>query len=370
MKDTHKRFYLSELCVEITGHCLMNCIHCSTFHEEGCNTTTKFTPTNKLKEIIKEFKQLGGKIIELSGGEPLLHPQLTDIIKEAKNSGLEVRLYTSGLIQNKKLEIVAISKKLAEDLLKSGLDKIIFNLQGPNPEIHELVTRTPGSFSKLVESIKNVKALGLWVGTHFVPLRYNWTYLEDVINFCINNHVDELALLRFVPQGRGQLHKKQIQLDAYEFNKFLKITARLYEKYKDKLSIRIGCPLGFVSIYNREIEHKTCKAGRSTCYIDFKGNVLPCPGFKHIEEHIAGNIYDNSLENIWNNSLVFFKFRKFDSKTINGMCRNCEEFHWCKGGCLAQRVRAYARIYMAPDPGCPKLLEKERGVSFPQKSAL
>ena len=115
---------LNELCIEITGRCLMNCMHCSSL---SSSFNQQEISLNKFKSLLKDAKLLGTQIVELSGGEPLLHSQINNIIKEAKRD-YEVHLYTSGFIGEKNLS--GISQSQLSSFSELGLDKIIFNLQG------------------------------------------------------------------------------------------------------------------------------------------------------------------------------------------------------------------------------------------------
>jgi MoaA/NifB/PqqE/SkfB family radical SAM enzyme len=138
---------LKELCLEIISSCPMQCIHCS--NENSLSQKIEFY---KIKSIIDEFIYLGGKILEISGGEPLEHPDILGIIRYAKIKDLEVRLYTSGLVSQRD-DFVSINNKLAICLKKSGLDRIIFNIEGSNSTTHELVTGLNGSYKKAMGSI-------------------------------------------------------------------------------------------------------------------------------------------------------------------------------------------------------------------------
>ena len=195
---------INELCLEITGACPMACVHCSSFNiGDNRFDMSKLMLSDKVEKTISDFAALGGEVLEISGGEPLLHPNLTDFIEFAKVKGLEVRLYTSGLVGLYSKGISPISREFARKLRGHGLDKMLFNLQGGKAETHERITKTPGSFSIVQQSIRNSKAEFLWVGIHFVPMKPNYRDLYDVIFLCRDLGVDRIGILRFVPQGFG-----------------------------------------------------------------------------------------------------------------------------------------------------------------------
>lgn len=353
---------LIELCLEITNRCIMNCLHCSTA-VPGCEGHVDELTFKEIKSIIFDFHALGGKILEISGGEPTLHGNLLDIVALAKSKGLETRLYTCGVSYKGKCRPLSVT--LLKKLRSRGLDKIIFNLQGADSKIHDLITRKPGSFNALCETILRAKKLGFWVGTHFVPMQPNAGSFEDVLKLAIKLGIDEVALLRFVPQGRGEINRAILKLQKNNLWEFLRVVAQLMEKYGDRLKIRAGCPLDFLGFIDETVKLSACKAGKSTCSITPSGDVIPCPGFKHFPEFVAGNIRDKNLTFIWSTSKVFRKFQEIDYQNIS-FCSECAKSDICKGRCPAQRVRHHGHLEIGPDPDCLGIFKVKIGPEIEQ----
>jgi radical SAM protein with 4Fe4S-binding SPASM domain len=92
-----------------------------------------------------------------------------------------------------------------------------------------------------------------------------------------------------------------------------------------------------------------CSAGISQVLVSFDGNVYPCPYIRSIS---AGNIREDSLQEIWKNKKVFAPLRQFDQKKIKGKCGNCP-YHLtaCSGGCRGMAVAGHNDLY-AEDPYC------------------
>ncbi|MFZ5997446.1 MAG: radical SAM/SPASM domain-containing protein [Nitrospirota bacterium] len=336
-------FALDELCIEIAGKCLMQCRHCSS----SCNSSnTSILTYDQILTIIEEAHLLGTKTLEISGGEPLLHPRILDIIAQAKRY-FEVRLYTSGYLGNNK----GIPPALASSLADLGLDRIIFNVQGSSAEIHELITMTPGSFESVLSSISQSKSLGLWTGVHFVPMLPNYKEIGALSRLCSNLKVNELAILRFVNQGRGRLNSNQVELSADDFHSLILDVVQTKNKH-DYLQVRTGCPMNFCSLVDKNIKPVKCKAGITTLLIGFDGKVVPCPAFKQGIGYMLGNINDSTLTDIWNRSEKLNQLRSFDYRKIRG-CSGCSNLDFCQGRCMAQRFYATGSIYEGPDPLCP-----------------
>ncbi|RJR30445.1 MAG: radical SAM protein [Desulfobacteraceae bacterium] len=349
---TLMRFILEEMCLEVTNSCTMECKHCSSSSIKVGKGIPNHMPITVVNRIVQEFADSGGKILQISGGEPLVYPYLRELCKHARDLRLEVRLYTSGIRCDDGMHLKEIVKSQIEDLRSQGVERIVFNLEGSTPTTHERVTGVKGSHQLVLNGIRNAKKAGMWTGVHFVPMKPNAREFPSVIQLCDSLGVDEVAILRFVPQGRGKENQSYLELAPKEFNMFLKSILHLKNEYPE-MNIRAGCPMDFLSFYDHRIKPHHCKAGLSTCVISPQGDVLPCPGFKNSSVFRAGNIYRESLADIWTRG--FESLRGLDISSIE-YCRNCSRLDICEARCAAQRYLSHGSIFIGPDPGCPRLL--------------
>jgi len=308
---------------------------------------------DQIKRILDQLSSLGGEILEVSGGEPLMHPRLTQIIKYAEESNLETVLYTSGNVLDSQGKIASLGTAVAEKLRRSSLQRIVFNLQGAFPRTHETITRVEGSFDNAVKAIRIVKSLGFWVGVHFVPMKPNFKEFKSLLQLCHKLEVDEIGILRFVPQGRGQINRVLLELSTEEFKEFNMALSRSTFEYGN-INIRVGRPIDFRNLFDSSFVKPLCDAGISRCTITPSGAVVPCPAFKQESRYVAGNLSKDSLVDIWNESSVWQQFRYFDITRLGEPCRGCQHLQQCRGGCSAQRILKYKDLYAAPDPSCFK----------------
>ena len=100
----------------------MSCIHCSSFNGFISKEDDEMNLSG-VKKIIDEFVKTGGTVLEISGGEPLMHSKLLEIISYANKKHLETILYTSGLIFQHPYVIRPITISLARKFRKAGLKK-------------------------------------------------------------------------------------------------------------------------------------------------------------------------------------------------------------------------------------------------------
>lgn len=329
--------------VEITGKCLLSCLHCSVYDP---SFKDREMDLDDFKKIVDSFASLGGETLHISGGEPLSHAHLFEMIKYVKDSYLEVRLFSCGIIDDIPPHVTA------EELAKLKVDKISVSLQGSNANTHDIITRKQGSFQKTVNFIKNLVKQGLYTKINFVPMKLNFEEIEDLIEYAVELGANEVNVLRFVPQGRGVIHRETLILTKDEFSALVEFVTQ--QRGRNDIRVNVGTPFDFCFLFNQSYNPKQCTAGINECVIKLNGDVIPCPAYTDLEEYIAGNVFDSSLKDVWINSKVFDRIRKYEYKRIRGTCTRCQHFDICEGRCPAQRILEYGDIYQGPDPFCPK----------------
>lgn len=334
---------LEELTLELTQKCYQHCLYCSSNSSLLDDTQLPF---ETVERVLDDFYFLGGRVVELSGGEPLLYERIYKTVDFAARKGLKIHLFTCACIPNERIDLNRLEK----------VDRFYVNLQAPSKEIHDYLVQTPGSFDRTIEFIRDCKRRGKWVGTHLVPLGPNIDEIHEYMELAKLLKLDNVSLLRFVEQGRGK--KSIFSLNNDEILHLFSII----EKYKETKSFdfKIGCPLDFGFIYRRSRTAIPCRSGISRCVIRPNGNVIPCPAFKDSTEFVAGNVHTSSLIDIWNTSRILRKIRSFSHRRLRGPCRNCPFLNTCKGRCHAQRSRFNGDLYLGPDPYCPLALTRGR----------
>jgi len=237
--------------------------------------------------------------------------------------------------------------------------KIIFSLHGPK-KVHDEQMGIEGSFDELMRVIRDCKKEEIYISLHCVPSGHNYNELLNTIDIAAEAGADEIAFLRFVPQGRGLENISMFKWGQMEFliaNRQL-LFATLFRK---DIKIRIGEPMDFLFLLNEEMQKKVCDGGMGKILIRPDGDAHVCPAWKELPEWKAGNIRQTSLIEIWENASTYKKFRKYYEQLVPLIekCKACEYIIKCKGGCTAQRILECKDMYGAPDPLCfVDLIEK------------
>ncbi len=279
-----KKLILNDLCIEILQKCPNKCIYCSSNSDLTKETIIDFETLKNTISFLSRKCDINE--ISLSGGEPLLHKDIYKIVEFCAKNALKTTIYTSGVLFDEKFhEIYKENYKLLE---KAGLNKIVFDLQTVNEEIYDKLMGTEGNLQFAKSSIQNAEKFTFEKSIHFIPNKLNYLQFDKVLEFAEKSGVNELRVLRFVPQGRGRENVEQLLLNEEELRKFIKNI----EKIKPKTTkIRVGIPL-------LENSSHICTAGNDKLHIRFDGQILPCPAFKDInvediENFKSINIYNN-----------------------------------------------------------------------------
>ena len=328
---------VKDLCFEIIEKCPNNCRFCSSnsnIHKQKIISYTDF------KRVIDYFVQQGGiEELSLSGGEPFLHPNIKEMICYAKSLGIRTVVFTSGIKRNqgispeqieqlqneqeqkiKEVEenepwnnrlkenikkyynqlinqtgFAPITKQELAYLKELGLDKIVFDFQAYEHETDEyLMGRDRKKHCCLLDSMLNAASVDITTDVHFIPMKPNYKEFPDILELLAIAGIKNISILRFVPQGRGNINKENLVLSPEELQEFLEIVERYKNKYN--VNIRIGIPL------LGENNHK-CNAGLEKLDIKFDGTILPCPAFKELSPEIMKkfgikhySIYENLEE--------------------------------------------------------------------------
>lgn len=264
--------------LQVTTRCQANCIHCSAARHKRAGELE--LTTDQWKRVIRESEKLGVVSVVFTGGEPLLRPDIYELIEWVDKDEAVALMFCNGLLLND--ENV---KKLAG----AGLHCIHVSIDSPDPQAHDEMRRVPGSFNKAVEGLKRCKDAGMMVGisTYATPERLHNGQVVEVIELAKSIGVDEVTVFDVVPTGR-LLHEDRKHLLSNEDKDEL---CRLEDKYNE------GHPLPQV-ITQAHVNGPTgvgCYAGWCQFYMTAYGEMAPCD-FTPLN---FGNAKEESVKAIW-----------------------------------------------------------------------
>ncbi|MGD0856791.1 MAG: radical SAM protein [Dehalococcoidia bacterium] len=334
---------LKELKVEINRDCPLQCLHCSS---NGVAGAPEQFSLKEIIPVINQFAEMGGENICISGGEPLRYPDLAAVLRKCREFNLNTSLYTSGISDGGN-KCTVISNGMVELLVENRV-KMIFSIHGAHKRTHEVLTQIGGSFDATIQAIKKAVRAKLEVEAHVVPTALNYRELEDAVNLLASMKVNKLSLLRFVPQGRGYLNRKLLQLNKDQTLELNRKLSEIRKKYPIS-NIRTGAPYNILCP-NIAAE---CAVGISGLTVGPDGKVSPCDAFKQFTVLCDdNNIKKRALSEIWHNSNFLKEVRDTKKTEQESSCSYCDLYHNCRSGCLAQKAIYHGKLVNGPDPEC------------------
>ncbi|MEI6627012.1 MAG: radical SAM protein [bacterium] len=336
---------------EVTQRCNLCCIHCRA-------DSSPQTPEHNLikgadiARLMSELKNLDCPTLALTGGEPLLRPDIVEIVKEATKYGIKTRIQSNSLL---------LTKDLAKSLKEAGLYSFGVGLDGSRPEINDKIRNLNGAFEKATASIKLLKQLKIRVHVEFTMTRINKDDLSSTLDLLEKLGVDTFLARAAIFTGRANEKNPVFVLTPLEYKKVLEDLS--LEKQKRKINILINCQDPLYHLVDKTITDKLkefgdiysgkiisgCTAGQNMIHIRYDGGVGVCTFLQNVT---LGNFYNDSLVNIWNNRIKVPEVAQLLSKKYSGKCGSCCDKFIC-GGCRA-RALSINHDLMAADPYCWK----------------
>ena len=325
------------LTLMITEACNLGCPHCLL----NCKNLDA-VPVQKeiIVNIIDEFSDLGGEVIFVTGGEPLSHPDWTDILDHACNSTAlsEVILQTNGAMVN--AEDIEKLKSLTSEKLK-----IQVSLDGATPEINDLI-RGKGNFKATVSALKNIVNAGMGekVKIAFTEMKHNYDEIPEILKFADVLGVGQFTAGTLVKGGRAK-NIDWIKLpDKFQVRSLV----RLYES--DPAFKALYDKLGNISAiewYNgKDMPSDYVCNCISMPFINASGKMFPC--VMNLDDDLAvDNVHEEGMKRSilkglgkWSGLPQLDKER---SESL-GKCQDCDGREHCRGGCIgrAQAVNGEA----------------------------
>lgn len=306
---------------ECTRRCNFNCIHCySSSNNESKEGELKLS---QVKTLIRELGAMGAEFLSIGGGEPLLYPHIIEVVKYATKNSVSVEISTNASL---------VTDNIISSLKKAGLKFIQVSIDGASGSTFSKI-RKGGDFSAVTKNIEKLSKHFI-VSTCMVVNKLNYEEIEDVIDLSIKLGAKFFRIIPFMEVGRAS-NMGKLQLEKNEFQNIYRMIIDKRKKIDGKFFIQLNENLVVPNRKNiswMPDNHYGCSAGRTTCGIDSYGNVYPC-SYMVFDSLICGNVKNESLAKIWENSLIMKKIRTISS--IKGKCRGCKYLDLCRGGCRA-----------------------------------
>ncbi len=338
---------------EVTRRCNMHCQHC---RAGACDRDYPGElSTQECRRVLDNISSFSSPIIILTGGEPMLRPDIYEIASYGSSQGLRMVMAPCGYL----VDDGSVAK-----MKESGIECISLSIDGASAESHDAFRATEGAFDRVRAAAVTARDGGLDFQINTTITRGNLAELPAIMELARELGAVTFNPFLLVPTGRGEaLADQELSADQYEST-----LTYLAGCDSEGMAVRVTCGPHFQRITRQlgngrqgsghpgggKVQGAGCMGGKSFAFISHVGRVQIC-GFL---EESAGELKENGFdfESVWRDSEFFRKIRDVDS--YSGKCGYCEYRKVC-GGC---RARAWAADgdWLGSEPYCSYEPEKKR----------
>ena len=267
----------------ITSSCPFSCIYCG---QAGENTISPVSHMSleTIMDIVPYLKNAGITKVRLTGGEPLIHPQIGDIIRFLSESGFYVLINTNGLLVEDKID--ALMRTASNVHFAVSLDTL-------KSKRFDKISRTKNNFDKVIRGVKLLKKYGYLMRINMVVGSFNVDEVFDMISFCSELNCDlKLQEVASVPYPNSEwedihedlslledkLSQKAEMFYMHEYSRSFGIPVKVYKIEGVMVTLKA---MKFGSRYDlnsicKDCSHYPCHEGLYDVYVLADGSIATC----------------------------------------------------------------------------------------------
>jgi radical SAM protein len=344
---------------EVTRACALACVHCRA--EAQPRRDPLELTTDEGRRLIDQVVAIGRPILVLTGGDPLMRPDIYDLAAYGVGRGLRVALSPSATRR--------VTRAALRRVKEIGVSMIHISLDGADAAVHDAFRGVRGSFARTEAILRDVVDLGLPLQVGTTVTRHNAETLPAIAERVAAAGAAMWSVFFLVPTGRGRAsdmisaaeHERVLRwLHAHSQSAPYRVRTTAAPHFRRVVIQALrqehgagdgGEPprweatgAGYAFRAGRAPAERGVNDGDGFCFISHRGDVCPS-GFLQLP---AGNVRERSLAEIYREAPLFRALR--DRALLTGRCGRCPY----RGVCGGSRARAYALTgdYLAEDPAC------------------
>ena len=288
--------------VDLTYRCNERCVHCYLDHEDHGEMTTP-----EIKHLFDELAEAGVFFLIMSGGEILLRKDFFEILEYARALRFCVKLKTNAVL---------IRERQADRMRSLGVHSVQISIYSHRPEVHDAITKVPGSLKRSVDAIRFLKAQGLNVTIANVLMMQNMQDYPGVKALAGELGVESTLDPTITPKMDGDRSLLALNVD----------NAALRQVFRDESLV--GNVEEFCAPPKKadddDLDLLPCSAGHTACYVSPYGDVYPCVQFPLP----SGNVRRTRFLDIWRHSEQLHEVRSITARDLPS-CSHCTHIASC-----------------------------------------
>lgn len=323
---------------EVTRACALACRHCRA--EAIHRRDPRELNAAQVQRFLDQVARAAPKVFVLTGGDPMMRPDLLEIIASATERGLHVSMSPSATPRFVKADLCRF-----RDV---GLHRVSLSIDGASRETHDRFRGVPGTWDRTMESIGAAREAGIEVQINTTFTRQNLGEFDAFVRLLDEIRPSLWSVFQLVPTGRAQMSDL---LSAEEMETLFEKLFALSQRVRFPIKTTEGQHYRRVTLQQWKRNPQLpvtallpVNDGNGFVFVSHTGDIQPS-GFLPIT---AGNVREQELLDVYRDSPLFRELRQPD--LLKGKCRRCEFRTICGGS----RARAYAMTgdYLAEEPLC------------------
>ena len=345
--------------------CNLHCVHC--YSDSANRAYEGELTTAEGIALLDDLAAFGVPVLLLSGGEPLMRPDLFELIAHARSRGLRTTLSTNGTL---------ITAEVAQRLRALEVSYVGISLDGIG-RTNDMFRGHKGAFDKAMAGFRHCKAVDQRVGLRMTLTRRNCQDLDQLFDFIEAEEIDRACFYHLVYSGRGSAADELTpEVARAAVDTILRRTRDFAERGLRKEIFTVDNHADGPYLYLKLLREDPVRAaevlsllqwnggglhssGVGLADIDFLGNVHPDQFWM---EHTLGNVTDRPFSEIWQDlSDPLLAGLRDRAPLLKGRCGSCQWKDVCGGSFRVRALQVHGDPW-AEDPGC-YLTDEECGLT-------
>ena len=287
---------------DITYRCNERCVHCYLDHDDLGEMTTA-----EIEDVLDQLADAGVFFLALSGGEVLMRRDFFDIVEHARRRLFNVKIKTNG---------VMIREPEARRLRQLGVEQVQISVYSHRPEVHDGITKLPGSLRRTIEAIRFLKLQGLKVSMANVLMTANLFDNQGVMSLAKDLGVSYTLDPTITPKIDGNTAVLALRAPGAELRRVF---------WNEELVGNVAEFCAPPAAPDEDVmDGYPCSAGHTSCYISPYGDVFPCVQFPLP----SGNLRREKFVEIWRHSSALKEVRSIRARDLT-TCSTCSHVGSC-----------------------------------------
>lgn len=298
----------------LTYQCQLECRHCLIKSK-----STFLTKEEKLK-VAENIAKSSTHWVSLSGGEPLIFPEILDIVRILKNNHKKVTITTNGLVLD----------SFIDDLIDAGLDGLHISMDSHKKDIHDFLRDCPGLFDRVLNTIYKIKSKRErkkpLIKLRCTVSKKNYFDLVSYVDFW-KDKADSIHFQPVTDVRMNYVREKNLMFTKEDEGPFRSVIFELQKKYSIYRNSYYSLMPDF--IFDRQglcqrLNYKCLFVASSGLYIVPDGHIAVCYSQ---QDNTIGNAVWESISSVWKKNDTILARRKIVDMSFESFCSDC--FCWC-----------------------------------------